>query len=280
MMKAFPAFGILLRRSTERKTIEEVLLANSNLPGPRGNIELAQSFARALADARLEDWHWTMLTAWLTKSPEEAPVNSPEEYLPFCATVALGALYCGLPRPGRRRALAGIQQAAGDSRWRTREAAAMALQAIGESDPETLKQIVSKWMPEADLLQKRAIAAGLAHPPLLTSSPFALFCLSTADEIMTTVAKAGRTQRTREEFRVLRQGMGYALSVFVGALPEAGFPLLSKWAAVDDKDIQWILRENVKKNRLAERHTHETAALARTLSEGRTAGRRGDPPTP
>ena len=272
-MKAFPAFGVLLRRSSEREAIEGVLLANSNLPGPHGNIELAQSFARALDGARLEDWHWTMINAWLATSAVEAPVNSPGEFLPFCAALSLGVLYPRLPRPGRRRALAGIQQAARDSRWRTREAAAMALQAIGEHDPEGLKQIVSKWMPEAGLLEKRAIAAALAHPPLLGDSGFALFCLSTGDAIMESVVKAGRNLRQGEEFRVLRQGLGYALSVFVAGLPEAGFPLLAKWAAVQDRDVQWILRENVKKTRLAQRHPEHTAALAKILSEGRAAGR-------
>ena len=272
-MKAFPAFGVLLRTSGQRKAIESVLLANSGLPGPRGNIELAQSFAQALASARLEDWHWKMLAEWQSKSTREAPVNSPSEYLPFCAVLSLGVLYLGLPRTGKRRVLAQIQQAARDPRWRTREAVAMALQAIGEEDPEALRAIVAKWMSTADFLQKRAIVAALAHPPLLGDSAFTLFCLRTADAILGSLAGADRAARAREDFRVLRQGLGYALSVFVDKLPEAGFPLLEKWAGVDDADVKWILRENLKKKRLAGRHPRETAALSRSLSEGRANGR-------
>lgn len=272
-MKSFPAFGILLRAPSERRALENVLLAGSNLPGPRGNIELAQGFARALAGMRLEDWHWEMLGAWQSKSLAAAPVNTPEEFLPFCAALAMGVLYPGLARPGRRRALAGIQKAASDQRWRTREAVAMALQAIGEDDPAGLQQIVTHWMPETNWLQKRAIAAGLAHPPLLGDSAFALFCLSIADRLMESVARAGKAERTREDFRVLRQGLGYALSVFAAGLPEAGFPLLAKWAASKDPDARWIIRENLKKNRLAEKHSEEAAALARILNETREAGR-------
>ncbi len=276
-MRAFPAFGVLLKASSQRKAIESVLLANSGLPSPqgspRGNIELAQSFARSLAAARLEDWHWKMLAEWQAKSPQKAPANSALEYLSFCAVLSLGVLYPGLSRPGRRRALAQIQLAAQDPRWRPREAAAMALQAIGEEDPGALRDIVAKWMSSADFLQKRAIVAGLAHPPLLEDSAFTLFCLSTADAILASLAHAGRAARAREDFKVLRQGLGYALSVLVDKLPEAGFPLLAKWAAAGDADVKWVLRENLRKKRLAERHPREAAEILRALSEGRAAGR-------
>lgn len=271
-MKAFPAFGIMLKASTQKKALETVLLENSNLPGPRGNIELAQSFARSLAAARLEDWHWKMLAQWLAKSPKEAPPNSPLEYLPFCAALSLGVLYPSMARPGKRQALAQIQQAARDPRWRTREAVAMALQAIGEDDPAALRDIVAKWLPSADFLQKRAIVAGLAHPPLLGDSAFALFCLSTADAVMESLARASRADQGREDFRVLRQGLGYALSVFVDKLPEAGFPLMAKWATVDNADVKWVLRENLRKKRLVERHPREAAKILRALNEGPAAG--------
>ena len=276
-MKAFPAFGVLLKASSQRKAIESVLLENSGLPNPRGNprgnVELAQSFARSLAAVRLEDWHWKMLAEWQRKSPQAAPTNSALEYLPFCAALSMGVLYTGVPRPEKRRALAQIEQAARDPRWRPREAAAMALQAIGENDPGALRDIVAKWMPSADFLQKRAIVAGLAHPPLLGDAAFTLFCLSTVDAILESLARAGRAARGREDFRVLRQGLAYALSVFADKLPEAGFPLLAKWAAVDDADVKWVLRENLKKKRLAERHPREAEAILRALNEGRAAGR-------
>ena len=34
------------------------------------------------------------------------------------------------------------------------------------------------------------------------------------------------------------------------ALPEAGKPLMEKWLANADPDVRWIMRENLKKNRL------------------------------
>ena len=35
------------------------------------------------------------------------------------------------------------------------------------------------------------------------------------------------------------------------AAPAEGFGRLEKWAASDDKDVRWIVRENLKKARLA-----------------------------
>ena len=50
----------------------------------------------------------------------------------------------------------------------------------------------------------------------------------------------------REVFRVLRQGLGYCWSVPVVALPEAGKALMEKWSADPDKEIRWIMKENLK----------------------------------
>jgi len=49
---------------------------------------------------------------------------------------------------------------------------------------------------------------------------------------------------------VLRKALGYTLSVAIAATPEAGLALLVQLSASVDKDIQWIVRENLKKQRL------------------------------
>ncbi len=49
--------------------------------------------------------------------------------------------------------------------------------------------------------------------------------------------------------RLLR-ALAYCWSVAVAALPDAGKPLMEVWLASDDPDIRWIMRENLKKNRL------------------------------
>jgi hypothetical protein len=58
-------------------------------------------------------------------------------------------------------------------------------------------------------------------------------------------------ERKSDGFKALRKGMAYCWSVAVAAHPEAGKPLLEKWAASRDADVRWIIRENLKKDRLA-----------------------------
>ncbi len=267
-MKSFPAFGILLRSRSERQTLMSLLEKNSGLPGPRANLELGYSFAKAVASMNLQEWQWEMILGMASVSPSKAPTNTPKEYISFCGLVALGALCAeGLPRARKRAALAAIRKAAADPRWRTREAAAMALQLIGEKDPVALRQIVEQWLPDASLLEKRAIVAGLAHPPLLGDPPFAQFCLDVSAGIMKTLPGTSADLRRSEELRVLRQGLGYALSVFVENAPENGFALLRQFAATADPDVRWIVRENLKKKRLSGKYPDEVNRVVSLLGQ-------------
>jgi hypothetical protein len=72
--------------------------------------------------------------------------------------------------------------------------------------------------------------------------------LSILDAIMLSIVQAA--DRQGEAFQALRKGMGYCWSVAVAALPAEGIPMLERWLNVDDKDVRWIMKENLKKNRL------------------------------
>jgi len=262
-MKSFPAFGILLRSRSERPALISLLEKNSGLPGPRANLELGYSFAKAVASLNLQEWQWDMVLGMASTSPNKAPANTTKEYIPFCGLVALGALYAaGLPRPRKRAALAAIRKAASDPRWRTREAAAMALQLIGEKDAAALGEIVDAWLPGASLLEKRAIVAGLAHPPILRAAAFAQYCVEVSRSIMRGLPGLSDDVRRSEEFRVLRQALGYALSVFAASAPEGGFALLREAASAEDRDVRWIVSENLKKKRISDRYPAEVKKVA------------------
>jgi hypothetical protein len=266
-VKSFPAFGIFLGSRGRLGELKGLLEKSSGLPGPRANLEMAASFAAAVSRLRLEEWQWKFLLDAATTPESRAPENTPGVYVVFCGLLALGALYGqGLPRPRRRAALAAIHTAAGDPRWRVREAAAMALQQIGEKDIEALKSIVEEWMADASYLVLRAVAAGLAHPPILTEET-AAFSLEIARRILAAISRADPRDRKGEPFKILRQGAGYALSVFVAKSPVEGFTLLRKSAAVRDADIARIIRENLKKKRLGDRYAKEVAQVEAVLDE-------------
>ena len=82
------------------------LLTESGLPGPRGNIELAQAVANE-GDREL-------FQRYLAYRADTAPVNSPYEFLAFCGTLGLGRLLA----EGDISQLQSLRSLASDRRWR------------------------------------------------------------------------------------------------------------------------------------------------------------------
>jgi hypothetical protein len=212
------------------------LLAHSGLPGPRGNLELAQ----AVADEGGEE----MFLRFLTFDAERAPTNSPEEFLAFCGVVGLGRLVA----QGQREYLTTLRDCASDPRWRIREAVAMALQRLGDADMDALLDEMEAWS-QGTLLEKRAAAAALCEPRLLRDQQQVMRVLRILDRITASIQAV--TERKGADFQVLRKGLGYCWSVAVSALPEAGKAAMQKWFTSGDKDVRWIMKENLRKNRLA-----------------------------
>lgn len=211
------------------------LLKESGLPGPRGNLELAQ----AVADQGDEE----LFERFLTFDPVKAPTNSPYEFLAFCGVVGLGKLLA----EGRKELLQTLRPYASDPRWRIREAVAIALQRFGEVDMKKLIEEMEKWS-KGNLLEQRAAAAALCEPKLLREEKHVEKVLRILDEI--TASIQGVKDRKSDEFKVLRKGLGYCWSVAVVALPEEGMKWMEKWFSNDDPDIRWIMKENLRKNRL------------------------------
>ncbi len=180
---------------------------------------------------------------WLGLTAEMTPPTTPDEFLPVCGAVGLGRLIA----EGRREWLPLLRQAASDPRWRVREGVAMGLQRWGDADLPALLDEMAAWA-RGTLYEQRAVAAGLCEPRLLKDAEAVRRVLGLLDEI--TAGLPGAQERKSPAFQALRKGLAYAWSVAAAALPETGLPLLEKWLASPDKDVQWIMRENLKKARL------------------------------
>jgi len=215
---------------------DSFLLENSGLPGPRGNIELALAVAEE-GDERL-------FLRLVSYGPEQAPTGTAEEFLAFCGTVGLGTL---LAR-GDDRFLKILRQQASDPRWRIREGVAMALQRLGDVDMDRLIDWMRGWAGGSPLEMRAAVAA-LCEPRLLVRSECALQVLDLLDRITASLAEA--KDRRSDEFRTLRKGLGYCWSVAVAALPVEGKAKMERWLEADDRDVIWVMKENLRKNRLA-----------------------------
>ena len=212
------------------------LLKESGLPGPRGNLELAQ----VVADLGNQE----LFERYLAYDADQAPTNSPYEFLAFCGVVGLGRLLA----EGQSELLVPLRLCASDRRWRMREGVAMALQRLGDQDMDALIQAMQAWSMGTPL-EQRAAAAAVCEPRLLGQAKHTRAVLRILDKITTFLRKL--ENRKSEDFLTLRQGLGYCWSVAVAALPDEGKTMLEKWLADTDKDIRWIMKENLKKNRLA-----------------------------
>jgi hypothetical protein len=211
------------------------LVKNSGLPGPRGNIELAQ----AVADLGTAE----LFQRYLDLDDSKTASDSEKEYLVFCGVLGLGRLAA----EGTRGYLDTLKRYASDPRWRIREAVAMALQRIGLVDMNLLLRTARKWI-SGGWLEQRAAAAGLCEPALLHDREHAAQALEVLHAITARMAKA--TDRRTDAFRALRKGMGYCWSVAVAASPREGKKRMERWMDSADADVAWVMKENLGKNRM------------------------------
>ena len=257
---------------------EPYLLTHSNLPGPRGNLELAAVVADLGTEAQFR--------RWASLGPDVAPENTPACFLAFCGVVGLGAVLArGAGRgeafrhelavttdipseaepsvaaepAGNASPLRTLRTLASDPRWRIREGVAMALQRWGDANMAALLAEMTDWAA-GNPWEQRAAAAALCEPRLLKDPAHAAAVLRILHEITASIEQV--TDRKSNAFKTLRQGLGYCWSVAVAALPDAGKPLMEKWLVSHDPDIRWIMRENLKKNRLVRMDAAVGGALA------------------
>ena len=221
-------------RSRAPEEWEPFLLAESRLPGPRGNLELAHAAADVGDVAQFVDW--------ASRGADQAPVNTPGEFLAFCGVLGIGEAAAR----GDDRQFDRLRASAGDPRWRVREAVAQGLQRVGDRDLALLREHTGAWAG-GSWLEGRAAAAALCEPRLLRDPTHAAWVLDLLDGLTRRVVESDDPSPDR---RVLRQALGYCWSVALVAAPEHGRPLFERWAGLDHPDARWIVRENLKKKRL------------------------------
>ncbi len=240
------------------------LVANSNLPGPRGNLEMAYAFADCF-DCVIGAGLWEFILVLSGIGSDEAPVGSPEEILPFCAALAAGSYYIYADEAKKLQIRTVLIAAMNDARWRMREGAAMGFQRIAEKDFGAVKEIFDSMYSGSNLLEKRGIIAALAHPPILKDKDTARYCLRISEDILRETTAIDGGDLKSEGFRVLSKGLEYALSVFTAYLPDEGFEMLRRFAAVPRKEIKGIIRSNLKKARLKKKFPREVEGVISIL---------------
>ncbi len=251
-------------KTGSEQELVDYIISNSNLPGRRANLELADAFPDALEKIAQKDRRkcWALCMSMLELTAEEAPVNTPAEFVPFCGAVGIGSM--GSIQPTFfDPAMVTLRGLAKDSRWRMREAVRMGLQKLAETRAHDTLTTLEGWIDEGDWLEMRAVAAAVAMPSLLESEEMARWALGLHREIFSRVIVA--QDRKSEPFRVMRKALGYTLSVVVRALPREGFQFMAQLIESQDEDVIWIVRENLKKKRLERNYLNEVAKIKSLL---------------
>lgn len=238
----------------------EYVMQNSGLPGKRANFELLKIVTELGSEQFFKEC--------LTFDESIAPTNTRGEFVAMCGVTGLGKLIY----TGKQEYFELLRKFACDNRWRVREGVAIALQLLGEKDFTLLIENISEW-GKGNPYEKRAVVAGLCEPSLLKEKQNAEIVLKILNEITNTIEHI--SDRKSESFRVLRKGLGYGLSVAIVACPEKGKEIFEKLRRKADKDITWILNENLKKKRLEKMNKDWTdkmknaSALQRHKAESR-----------
>ncbi len=229
------------------------LAAESSLAGPRTNQDLTEAFARAIREFAVADREdrrilWDLCVELACISPEDAPTDDPHEFLSVCGVRGIAAM--GPVSPGCvKAALRKLAESAEDPRWRIRGAVAIGLRDLLARHRDVTVSELNGWVEGGSWSAMQTVAAGVADADLLREPDLAEAALLLHRKIMIRVYTAG--ERESEDFQALRKTLGCTLSRVVAALPSSGFEYLQQVSTLDDQEIRWIVRENLKDNQLA-----------------------------
>ena len=210
-------------------------MRESGLPGPRGNLTLMYSFAHEATQEEAD-------ACLAYNNPELS--NSPEEFVVMCGVVA----YCVIHRDDIAGTLSFLRPFASHASWRIRESAAMGIQEMADGAPSSVIGALESWAVSGTWYEQRAVVAGLCEPKLLKQNADAASVLSLLAVITGHFAEV--KGKLSAEQTTLRKTLGYGWSVAAVHLPEKGKAALEKIAYSDNAHIRWIVKENLKKNRL------------------------------
>lgn len=230
----------------------EYLMKHSNLPGPRGNLELLNQFIHEASPQEIQ----TCLSFY-----SEELTNSPEEFVAMCGTSA--SIYHSLCQRASIETDVSIHVNSAD--WRIREGICIGLQNAAQTlGTAVIMDKINPWASGTPY-EMRAVAATLCEPALLKEEAIAAKTLAVLRLITETFFY--REDKLTEAEITLRKTLGYGWSVAIVALPESGKRQFESLLDVSGKHIKWIVKENLKKNRLVKMDSKWVESLSRRLDK-------------
>jgi hypothetical protein len=244
----------LIERSLDQnpRPLEFYLRDQSRLPGPRANLELLEDFSSLVAanvQERPEQVR-TLLEYLISDDRHKVMTNTPAEFVMMCGITAFGA--CAAVRPAwRGEVYELLARYACSTCWRVREGAKIGLQRLLEAVPREAISFLTILARQGNYFQQRAAVASLVESTIMPHEDAVQAAIALHKIVLERLHDVSAPDRKRDDFRALRQSLGFTISIVAAADPEQGFALMRTCASWRDADINWILRENLKKKRLA-----------------------------
>jgi hypothetical protein len=213
----------------------DYLKENSRLPGPRANLELLYQFIENASDTEIDN---------CMSIADSIILNSPSEFVLLCGVAAL------IKRTAMLHGTVDIDLTiyTNHESWRIRESVCIGFQRSKPylSSDEMMKNL-SKFK-NGSALDKRAYFATLCDPILLNDYVRPSEVLS---DLLDITIDSFNNDKIDNELFVLRKALGYCWSVAICADEAYGKQTFEKLLDyTESKHILWIVKENLKKNRL------------------------------
>lgn len=220
----------------------DYLLKNSNLPGPRANLELLYAFSK---NAPIQ-----VIEACLAYNHESLS-NSPEEFVVMCGVVGY-CVNCISSFTEKKDKLDEVNEClktfANHSSWRIRESVAIGLQEIAkQTDIYEILHFIEPWC-KGTYYEQRAMVATICEPALLKNQTANLVVFDYL--LSVTLPFNTYTGPLSDDQKSLRKALAYGWSVAIVACPDQGKHHFETLLDIKGKHIQWLIKENLKKNRL------------------------------
>jgi len=234
--------------------LTEFLVANSGLPGPRGNLTLAAEASRLIA------MDWATKRGFLKGLILDWSASG-DEYLLFVAHSAIGHVLSGNPEE-MEWAVPLLYEANFSPLWRAREGVTFALEALLEDRADLALSLIDEWCKLRDSIVVRNSIVALAHPTQLRRNHAQLDALERYNGIgMEMVAKV---IDPGDDVKMLAKSLGFTLSVAAEA-DEGYLDEFENWIDCNIKAWRAIIKENLTKARIAKKYPSRIEALLKRI---------------
>lgn len=246
------------------RPLYEFLCRVSGLPGVRINTSIVLAFAQACESrGKRAD---VLVRTMAALHPDEAPGGTALEFIPVCATAALGLRAANDPKL-RPKLLAMLHDLAEDMRYRVRDVVPDALVMIGtKNGPALLDEVMGGgWLD--GYFHAAAVLRGLTRSEWNTTLHDAAPVVECFERSFRLLDESARASRRYPGYKALVDALQAAPQVLAPRFGAPLFEVMTKLAATKDPDLAALIAKSLDHTSLRSRFADEVAVVKRALAD-------------